>query len=85
MARGGAEHFHADAEHWFVGQNGNFWVEDEMDTYVGHGPPVTVSVPGAQDTGIPAAPGHYDTTELLGFTPPPSVAFQVQVAEIPNR
>jgi hypothetical protein len=44
-----------------------------------------VPVPGPQDTGIPAAPGHYNTSELLGFKPPPGVAFQIQVVEIPNR
>jgi hypothetical protein len=82
---GGAEHFSADVDSWYIGQNGNFWVDDETDTYVGHGRPVTVSVPGPQDTGIPAAPGHYNTSELLGFTPPPGVAFQIQVAAIPNR
>jgi hypothetical protein len=71
---GGAQHFSADAESWFIGPNGNFWVDDETDTYVGDGRPVTVPVPGPQDTGIPAAPGHYNTSELLGFTPPPGVA-----------
>jgi hypothetical protein len=82
---GGAEHFHVDAERWFVGPNGNFWVDDETDTFVGHGTPVTVPVPGPSDTGIPAAPGHYNTTDLFGFTPPPGVAFEIQVAQIPNR
>lgn len=82
---GGAEHFHADAETWFVGQKGDFWTADETDTYTGHGKPTTVHVPDPQDTGIPAEPGHYDTTELLGFTAPPGVSFQVQVVEIPNR
>jgi hypothetical protein len=82
---GGADHFHADVGNWYVGQNGNFWVTDETDTYVGHGQPVTVPVPGSSDTGIPAAAGHYDTTELLGFAPPPGMSFQIQVAEIPNR
>ena len=82
---GGAEHFSADVESWFIGQNGNFWVNDETDTYVGHGRPVTVPVPGPQDTGIPATPGHHATSELLGFTPPPGVSFQIQVTEIPNR
>ena len=82
---GGASHFHADAEQWFVGGNGNFWVVDETDTFTGHGPPVTTTTPGPQDTGIPSEPGHYSTSELLGFTPPPGVAFQVQVTEIPNR
>jgi hypothetical protein len=82
---GGANHFHADAEEWFVGANGNFWVADETDTFTGHGPPVTTTNPGPEDTGIPSEPGHYSTTDVLGFTPPPGVAFQIQVTEIPNR
>jgi hypothetical protein len=87
---GGAGHFSADAEEWFVafspdlGVN-TFWVNDETDTFVGHGKPQTVFVGGPSDTGIPAEPGHYNTAMLLGFTPPPGVAFQVQVTEIPNR
>ena len=81
---GGASHFSADVESWFV-QGGDFWVSGETDTYVGRGGPTTVSVPGSSDTGIPATPGHYDTTELMGFTAPPGVTFQVQVTEIPNR
>jgi hypothetical protein len=82
---GGAGHMHVDAPEWFVGANGNFWVVDETDTATGHGPPVTTTTPGPQDTGIPAEPGHYSTSELLGFSPPPGVSFQIQVTEIPNR
>lgn len=37
------------------------------------------------DTGIPAIAGHYSTSELLGFDPPPGVAFQVQVAFRPSK
>jgi hypothetical protein len=32
-----------------------------------------------QHTGIPATPGHYGTSDILGFTAP-GVAFQLQVA-----
>ena len=81
---GGAGHFHADVPHWYI-SGGDFWVVDETDTFVGHGQPVSVFTPGAQDTGIPAAPGHYNTTQLLGFSPPPGVSFNVQVTKIPNR
>ena len=81
---GGAGHFHADVPHWYI-SGGDFWVVDETDTCVGHGQPVSVFTPGAQDTGIPAAPGHYNTTQLLGFSPPPGVSFNVQVTKIPNR
>jgi hypothetical protein len=41
--------------------------------------------PYPEDTGIPAAPGHYNTSSFLGFSPPPGVAFQVQVVKLPNR
>jgi hypothetical protein len=41
--------------------------------------------PYPADTGIPAVPGHYNTSELLGFSPPPGVSFMVQVVRIPNR
>jgi hypothetical protein len=80
----GAGHFHADAEDWFI-SGGTFWVVDETDTFVGHGPPQSSFTPGPQDTGIPAAPGHYSTDEILGFAAPPGVSFQIQVVKIPNR
>jgi hypothetical protein len=37
------------------------------------------------DTGIPATPGHYSTTQILGFVPPPGVALQLQVAFRPAK
>lgn len=73
---------------WYIGQNGDFFITNETDTFAGHGgPPVTVSdafPPYPHDLGIPAAPGHYDTTELFGFTTPPGVTFQIQVTRIPG-
>jgi len=81
---GGAGHFHADATGWFI-SNGTFWTVDETDTFVGHGTPTTSFTPGAQDTGIPAAPGHYSASDLFGFQPPPGVSFTIQVTKIPNR
>lgn len=85
---GGAGHFRADATGWFIGDNGDFYISDEFITTVGHGQPVTVhdpSPPYPNDTGIPATPGHYSTQEILGFTPPPGVSFNIQVTKIPNR
>jgi hypothetical protein len=83
---GGAQHFAADAESWYIDSTtGTFWVVNETDTFTGHGQPYSVLTPGPQDTGIPAAPGHYDTTDLFGLNPPPGVAFQIQVVKIPNR
>jgi hypothetical protein len=32
------------------------------------------------DSGYSAVPGHYSTSEILGFTAPPGVAIQIQVA-----
>ena len=37
------------------------------------------------DTGIPAAPGHYSTSDILGFKAPSGMAIQIQVTKIPNR
>ena len=80
---GGASHFSADAS-WFI-QGGTFWTFNETDTFVGHGTPTTSFTPDPQDSGIPAAPGHYNATDLFGFKPPPGVVFNIQVTKIPNR
>ncbi len=74
---------------WFVGPNGDIMVTNATDTFTGRsgGPPVTVFDPFPPypgDTGIPAAPGHYNTTQLFGFTPPPGVSFQIQVTQLPG-
>lgn len=74
---------------WFVGTNGDIWVTNSTDTFTGRsgGPPVTMFdpfPPYPSDTGIPAAPGHYNTADLLGFTPPPGVSFQIQVTQLPG-
>src|SRR5262249_41930189 len=74
---------------WYIGQNGDFFITNETDTFTGHGgPPVTVFdalPPYPHDLGIPAAPGHYDTTRLFGFTPPPAVTFHIQVTQLPQQ
>jgi hypothetical protein len=90
----GAQHFAIDIADlngqpgWYIGQNGDFFITNETDTFTGHGgPPVTVFdafPPYPHDLGIPAAPGHYDTTGLFGFTPPPGVTFQIQVTRLPG-
>jgi hypothetical protein len=38
-----------------------------------------------EDTGISAVPGHYSTSEVLGFTAPPGVALVIQVAFRPAK
>lgn len=93
-AAAGAQHFAIDIADlngqpgWYIGQNGDFFITNETDTFTGHGgPPVTVFdafPPYPHDLGIPAAPGHYDTTHLFGFPPPPGVTFQIQVTQVPG-
>jgi hypothetical protein len=38
-----------------------------------------------EDTGVTAVPGHYSTGEILGMSPPPGVAIQIQVAFRPAK
>jgi hypothetical protein len=91
---GGAGHQSIDATGWLIAPSADdpsidtFWISHEVVTSTGHGPPVTETDPDGPypfDTGIPATPGHYSTSDLLGFTPPPGVSFDIQVVEIPNR
>ncbi len=45
----------------------------------------SVSVPFSnENTGIPATPGHYNTSEILGFSAP-GISFQLQVAFRPAK
>jgi hypothetical protein len=91
----GTDHFAIDIADlsgqpgWFVGPNGDFFITNETDTFTGTngGPPVTVFdafPPYPHDLGIPATPGHLNTTELFGFAPPPGVTFQIQVTQLPG-
>jgi len=90
----GAQSFLIEIENWYVapGSAGpmTFFLGDGEVTIVGHtgGPPMTVPLgavfPAPFDTGFPAVPGHYSTSEILGFSAP-GVAFQYQVVQIPNR
>jgi len=81
----GAGHFAIDVHSWYIGANGNFWVTSETDTFVGHGPPVSQEfTPENEDTGIPATPGHYSTTDLFGFSAP-GLSYNIQVAFRPAK
>ena len=83
---GGAQHESVDATGWYIGDNGDFFVTSEIDTFTGHGPPVTEVISSENfDTEIPATPGHYSTDEILGFPAPPGVSFQIQVVKIPGH
>jgi hypothetical protein len=74
---GGAGHTDVKILAWTIGTDGDFVVLGEVDTFVGHGTPVTVTVsPENFDTGVPAAPGHYS------LSPAPGVSIQIQVAEL---
>jgi hypothetical protein len=76
----GAQHFHDDFT-YDLSNTTELVTLSETETFVGHGTPVTETVPGA-DTGIPLIPGHYNTSDLLGFTAPPGVAFVIQVVAL---
>jgi len=94
----GAGHTSIDVTGWFIapGSAGpdTFWATGGTQTSTGHGTKVTgpltnddnsvVTPQNPNDTGIPADPGHYNTAEILGFSPtPPGVAMQIQVAYKP--
>ena len=86
-AAGGSQHFSSNAIGWYVGQNGDFFIDNEYDTFTGHtgGPPVTVydpTPPYPFDTGIPAAPGHFSALTLFGMHAPPGTNFEIQVTQI---
>jgi hypothetical protein len=84
----GADAFSVDIDGWTVKEGSagplTFFVTGGTMTFKGHGQPVTVPIDGELDTGIPAKAGHFNTTQLLGFSAP-GVAYQIQVAKIPNR
>ena len=81
----GAGHFAIDLHSWYIGPNGDFWVTSETDTFVGHGPPVSQRfTPENEDTGVPAAPGHYNTTQIFGFSFP-GLSYNIQVAFRPAK
>jgi hypothetical protein len=85
----GAQHISVDVHGWTIapgsaGPN-TFFVTSETDTITGRSgsPPVTVDIPFEfMDTGIPAVPGHYSTTEVLGMKPPPGISIQIQVVQL---
>jgi hypothetical protein len=83
----GAQHFASDAQGWYIGPDGDFFIENEWVTYTGHtgGSPVTVydpNPPYPSDTGIPAQPGHYSAQTLFGMKAPPGTNFEIQVVAL---
>jgi hypothetical protein len=83
----GASHLSIEITSWTIaggsaGPQTFFASGIETDSFRGN--KVTFPVSNI-DTGIPAIPGHYSTSEILGFDPPPGVAFQIQVAFRPAK
>jgi len=88
----GADHISIDASAWHIapGSAGpaTFFADAGTATFSGvntKGMPVTVplAVSGlAGDIGIPAAAGHYSFASVMGFTPPPGIQIQIQVAQL---
>jgi len=83
----GAVHISIEIESWTIaaGSAGpqTFYASgEETDSF--RGDKVTFDVTN-MDTGIPAIPGHYSASDILGFDPPPGVAIQIQVAFRPAK
>jgi hypothetical protein len=81
----GAGHTSIDITDWWVANGSagpNTLFTDEVDTSVVHGQ-IQVQTITNNDTGIPLMPGHQSATDIFGFTPPPGVAVQLQIAYKP--
>jgi hypothetical protein len=82
----GAGHVSIEIESWTIapgsgGPQTFFASGEETDSFAGD----TVTFDFADmDTGIPAVPGHYSTSDVFGVTVP-GVAFQIQVAYRPAK
>lgn len=79
----GAGSITIEADSWTVGPFGTFLVTGtEVDTFRGQR---TTTPLVDDDSGIPAAPGHYETTQIFGSPVPPGVTVQIQVSYRPAR
>src|SRR5436189_4015846 len=83
----GAGHSSVEIESWFIapgsaGPETFFASGEETDSYRGVRETSDFT---DLDTGYSAVPGHYSTSEILGFTAPPGVTIQVQVAFRPAK
>jgi hypothetical protein len=83
----GAIHSSVEIESWTIepGSAGpqTFFVSgEETDSFRGVKETFDIS---HLDTGIPAVPGHYSTSEIIGMSAPPGVAIQIQVAFRPAK
>ena len=82
----GGGHLSVEIESWTIepGSAGpqTFFIDGEQ-TVRGHGTTMTIDLVHF-DTGVSAVPGHYSTSEILGFSAP-GVAYQIQVAFRPAK
>jgi hypothetical protein len=79
----GAGHTSIDITSWTISDSGTFVASGtQTDTYRGTKDTFDFT---NEDTGIPATPGHYSTSDALGFEAPPGVAIQIQVAFRPAK
>jgi hypothetical protein len=82
----GAGHSSIEIESWTIepgsaGPQTFFASGEETDTFRGTSETFDVT---HEDTGISAVPGHYNTSDVLGFSAP-GVAIQIQVAFRPAK
>jgi hypothetical protein len=78
----GAGHTSFEIESWTIGPGSAgpqtfFASGEETDSFRGVSQTTDFT---NQDTGLPAVPGHYNTSQILGCSAPPGVAIQIQVA-----
>jgi len=83
----GAVHVSVEIESWTIepgsaGPQTFFANGEETDTFRGTSTTFDIT---HFDTGVPAVPGHYSTSDVLGFNAPPGVAIQIEVAFRPAK
>jgi hypothetical protein len=83
----GAGHSSIEVESWTIepgsaGPQTFFASGEQTDSFRGDKTTFDIT---HEDTGISAVPGHYSTSEILGMSPPPGVAIQIQVAFRPAK
>jgi hypothetical protein len=79
----GAGHTSVEIESWTIDPVDGTFVATGTQTETFRGTKVTSDFENL-DTGIPSAPGHYNTNDVLGFSAP-GVAVQIQVAFRPAK
>jgi hypothetical protein len=79
----GAGHTSVEIESWTIDPVDGTFIATGTQTETFRGTKVTSDFENL-DTGIPSAPGHYNTNDVLGFSAP-GVAVQIQVAFRPAK